>query len=206
MGSDPGRRGRAGTGRRAATATAGPRPQWRTIQRFERASFQKSSASNRNAFDSTPVAIFRSTSVAILRRTGRWWTHGGSQQEQGILVSLVQRFWHALQRVAVPVQQRQQPASCAGWPGRTGLPWTTGWSWWPWCDTRHRRPRNRTGLWRRTTGIGPRCVPARHGQTRRRLTRSLSFETAPKTVRTSRISPRRTRDPVSSARPAAHEE
>jgi hypothetical protein len=179
MGSDPGRRRRAGTGRRAATATAGPRPQRRTIHRIERASFQKPSASNRNGFGSISVAIFRSTPVAILRRTGRWWTHGGSQQEQGILVSAVQGFWHALQRVAVPLQQREQPASRARWPGRTGLPGTTGWSWWPGRRTRHRRPRNRTGPWRRTTGIGPRCVPARHGQTRRRLTRSLSFETAP---------------------------
>jgi hypothetical protein len=203
MGSDPGGRRRAWPGRRAATTAAWPRPR-RAIYRLERTFFPNASDSARSGLGPTAVAVLRSTAVAVLgsiavavlrragwlRRAARRRTHGCSQQEQGIVVSPLQRIRNALQRVAVPVQQRQQPPRHAGGARRARIPRTSRWSW-----SAGRRPGHRTwtGPYRRTrtSRIRPGRVPAGHGgqARRRRLIRSLSFETAVLTARTSRIRP-----------------
>ena len=54
--------------------------------------------------------------IALLGGPGGRRNHGCSEQEQGVVVPALQRKRHPLQRVAVPVQQRQQS------PGRSRRP------------------------------------------------------------------------------------
>jgi hypothetical protein len=83
----------------------------------------------------------------------RRWHHGRPEQKQGILFQDLQRNWHALQRVDVPLQHRQQPTGRSWRPGRAGN-----------ADARQSRPARRAGPRAGDgTGTGPRTARIRTG-------------------------------------------